>query len=511
MTSPGGAEPRDETTARPSLEEFRNLAATHRVIPVVRTLLADGLTALGVYQALACDAPGTFLLESANSGTWSRWSFIGVRSSAMLTEIGGTARWCGEVPTGLPAGDSPIATLRQSLHALHSPRLPNLPPLTGGMVGYLGYDAVRELESIGDSTVDVLGLPSMAYLLAADMAAIDHLNGTITLIANAVNADGTADGVDEAYERSLKRLEAMIVALAKAPAPSISETPIATDEKIVGGDPEFANKVEIAKEHIRAGDAFQVVLSQRFSVETTASSLNIYRALRMTNPSPYMYYIRIPQTDFSGVAFDIVGSSPEALVKIADGEALIHPIAGTRPRGKTAEEDAELAADLLADEKERAEHLMLVDLGRNDLGRVCDPGSVSVVEFMNVERYSHVLHLVSTVTGRVRSDITASDVVCATFPAGTLSGAPKPRAMQIIEDLEHTRRGVYGGCIGYLDFTGDADTAIAIRTAVIKDGIAHVQAGAGIVADSKAGSEDAECRHKAAAVLRAVRMAALLG
>ena len=491
----------------PTLDEFRELAQTHRVIPVTRTVLADGHTALGLYQALAADAPGTFLLESAHGGTWSRWSFIGVRSTAMLTSHDGNARWLGDVPANLPRAESPIDTLRAALDALHSPRVPGLPPLTGGLVGYLGYDAVRELEDIGDSTADELQLPTMSYLLAVDMAAVDHLNGTVTLIANAVNTDDRREGVDEAFARSTARLDEMQALLATALAPEVASIPPAVDVPALDGDPGFIDKVEVAKEHIRAGEAFQIVLSQRFAMPTTARSLDVYRALRMTNPSPYMYYIRMPKDDFSDVAFDIVGSSPEALVKVSSGEALIHPIAGTRPRGKSAEEDAALAADLLADEKERSEHLMLVDLGRNDLGRICDAGSVCVVEFMTVERYSHVLHLVSTVTGRLRPDVSACDVISATFPAGTLSGAPKPRAMQIIEDLEDTKRGVYGGCIGYLDFAGDADTAIAIRTAVIKDGTAYVQAGAGIVADSQAAMEEAECRHKAAAVLRAVRMA----
>ncbi|MEY5145119.1 MAG: anthranilate synthase component [Actinomycetota bacterium] len=495
------------TQAWPSIAEFRELARTHRVIPVVRTVLADGHTALGLYQALAQNAPGTFLLESAHGGTWSRWSFIGVRSTAVLSEHDGAAMWYGQVPAHLPSGGSPISALRDTLAALHSPRVPGLPPLTGGLVGYLGYDAVRELENIGDSTTDELQLPAMSYLLAADMAAVDHLNGTVTLIANAINLDAGPDGVDDAYARSIARLDEMHAQLASAKAPEVVDLPAHADVPDLVGDAEYISKVDIAKEHIRAGDAFQIVLSQRFTTPTRARALDVYRALRMTNPSPYMYYIRMPNSDFTDVAFDIVGSSPEALVKVSEGEALIHPIAGTRPRGKTADEDAALAADLLADEKERAEHLMLVDLGRNDLGRVCDAGSVCVVEFMNVERYSHVLHLVSTVTGRLRPEVTACDVICATFPAGTLSGAPKPRAMQIIEDLEATKRGIYGGCIGYLDFAGDADTAIAIRTAVIKDGLAYVQAGAGIVADSLPAAEDAECRHKAAAVLRAVRMA----
>jgi anthranilate synthase component 1 len=266
------------------------------------------------------------------------------------------------------------------------------------------------------------------------------------------------------------------------------------------GGPAYQAAVEAAKEHIRAGDAFQVVPSQRFETACEASALDVYRVLRATNPSPYMYLFR-----FEG--FDVVGSSPEALVKVEDGRAMLHPIAGTRPRGATPREDQALAEELLADPKERAEHLMLVDLGRNDLGRVCRPGSVEVVDFMSVERYSHVMHIVSTVTGRLAADRTAFDVLTACFPAGTLSGAPKPRAMQIIESLEPVRRGLYGGCVGYLDFAGDSDTAIAIRTALLRDGTAYVQAGAGVVADSDPVAEDTECRNKAAAVLRAIHTA----
>jgi len=505
-TTSGAAMMNADGCVSPTLDEFRELARTHRVIPVVRTLIADGHTALGLYQALAGDRPGTFLLESANGDTWSRWSFIGVRSPAMLTERNGRAVWVGRAPAGLPAGQAPLAALRETLELLHSPRLPGLPPLTGGLVGYLGYDAVREMEKIGDSTHDELQLPSMAYLLATDIAAMDHHNSRVTLIANAVNFDNTDARVDEAYAECVMRLEQMANDIAHAPSPHVSIAAAVPEGPELIGDSDYQCKVEVAKEHIRAGDAFQIVLSQRFSMPTSAASLDIYRALRMLNPSPYMYYIRVPSIDADDntVLCDIVGSSPEALAKLTDGEVMIHPIAGTRPRGANAQEDGAQAADLLADTKERAEHLMLVDLGRNDLGRVCEPGSVKVVEFMAVERYSHVLHLVSTVTGIVRSDVAACDVVYATFPAGTLSGAPKPRAMQIIEDLEVTKRGIYGGCVGYLDFNGDADTAIAIRTAVIKDGVAHIQAGAGIVADSQPAAEDAECRHKAAAVIRAV-------
>jgi anthranilate synthase component 1 len=265
--------------------------------------------------------------------------------------------------------------------------------------------------------------------------------------------------------------------------------------------------VESAKEYIRAGDAFQIVLSQRFVEPCAAPALDVYRALRMTNPSPYMYLLNLPGADMDSAGFSIVGSSPEALVKLTGDEAMLHPIAGTRPRGRTPDEDADLVAELLADPKERAEHLMLVDLGRNDLGRVCRAGTVNVVEFMRVEQYSHVHHIVSTVVGRLRGGVSAYDLLAATFPAGTLSGAPKPRAMEIIDELEQTRRGLYAGCIGYFDFAGDMDTAIAIRTALIRDGQAYVQAGAGIVADSVAQTEDLECQSKAAAVLRALAIA----
>jgi anthranilate synthase component 1 len=268
---------------------------------------------------------------------------------------------------------------------------------------------------------------------------------------------------------------------------------------------DYRAKVDIAKEHIRAGDAFQIVLSQRFDVPTDADPLEIYRVLRATNPSPYMYLLRLPTPDGEPIA--VVGSSPEALVTVRDGLVTMHPIAGTRPRGHTDEDDVLLAKDLLADEKERSEHVMLVDLGRNDLGRVCAPGTVEVVDFMTVRRYSHVMHLESTVTGQLKAGTTAFDALTAAFPAGTLSGAPKPRAMEIIDKLEVTRRGVYGGVVGYLDFAGDADTAIAIRTAVLRGGTAYVQAGAGIVADSDPAAEDAECRTKAAAVLNAIAVA----
>ncbi|OKJ08298.1 anthranilate synthase component I [Kitasatospora sp. CB01950] len=494
------------------LEAFRALAADTRVIPVTRRLLADGLTPIGVYRSLAAERPGTFLLESAEQGSWSRYSFVGVRSGAALT-VGpdGGARWLGEPPVGIPTSGDPLEVLRATLAALHTPRHPDdgLPPLTGGLVGYLGYDMVRRLENLPNLTPDDLKLPELTLLLATDLAVLDHSDGTVLLIANAVNHNDLATGVDEAHADAVARLDAMEADLRRPVEPGLATwTPTEVEAHSPFGGAPYRKAVEVVKERIRAGEAFQVVPSQRFEAPCEASALDVYRVLRTTNPSPYMYLFRFPGPDGGAEGgFDVVGSSPEALVKVAEGEAMVHPIAGTRHRGATALEDAELAAELLADPKERAEHLMLVDLGRNDLGRVCAPGSVEVVEFMAVERYSHVMHIVSTVTGKVAEGRSALDVLTACFPAGTLSGAPKPRAMQIIEELEPTRRGLYGGCVGYLDFAGDSDTAIAIRTAVIRGGTAYVQAGAGVVADSDPHAEDTECRNKAKAVLRAVAAA----
>ncbi|MBC2867802.1 anthranilate synthase component I [Streptomyces mexicanus] len=493
------------------LETFRKLAGDRRVIPVTRKLLADGDTPVALYRKLAAERPGTFLLESAENGrSWSRYSFVGVRSAATLTEREGRAHWLGTPPVGVPVEGDPLAALRATVETLHTPRdLADdlgLPPFTGGMVGYLGYDIVRRLEKIGPGEHDELQLPELTMLLTSDLAVLDHWDGTVLLIANAINHNDLDTGVDEAYADAVARLDAMEADLSRpvAQPPAVlppSELPEYTAR---WGGEDFRAAVEDVKERIRAGEAFQVVPSQRFQTPCTASALDVYRVLRATNPSPYMYLFR-----FDG--FDVVGSSPEALVKVEDGRAMLHPIAGTRPRGATPQEDQALAEELLADPKERAEHLMLVDLGRNDLGRVCEPGSVEVVDFMSIERYSHVMHIVSTVTGRVAAGRTAFDVRTACFPAGTLSGAPKPRAMQIIDELEPSRRGLYGGCVGYLDFAGDSDTAIAIRTALLRDGTAYVQAGAGIVADSDPVAEDTECRNKAAAVLRAVHTANRLG
>ncbi len=486
----------------PDLAAFRSQAAERRVVSVHRRVLADAETAIGLYLKLAANRPGTYLLESAEQGVWSRYSFIGVRAAAVLTESGGDAVWTGEAPVGLPSGGDPLQAVRETLRLLHTPRGEGLPPFTSGLVGYIGYDAVRRLEALPDTNPKDLQIPELAFMLASDLAVLDHHTGEVWLVANAHNFDATDERVDEAYADAVDRIDRMAAALAQ-PTPSavVSAQPDHQLPLRRQRTPEqFQAAVAAAVEEIKAGEAFQVVVSQRFEVDTTADALDIYRVLRLTNPSPYMYLLRLD-------GFDIVGSSPEALVTVKGDTAITHPIAGSKPRGATPAEDAALETELLHDPKERAEHVMLVDLGRNDLGRVCKPGTVEVIEFMEVRRYSHIMHLESTVTGTVSGDRTALDVVLAAFPAGTLSGAPKVRAMEIIDELEASRRGLYGGVVGYLDFAGDADAAIAIRTALLRNGTAYIQAGGGIVADSDPPTEDQESQNKAAAVVRAISIA----
>ncbi|CAB4562733.1 MAG: anthranilate synthase component I [Actinobacteria bacterium] len=491
-----------------NLEEFRNYATEFNVIPVSRRLLADGNTPVGIYQKLAKNKENTFLLESAeHDGTWARYSFIGVRSEATLSEKNGVAYWQGVAPAGAPQGIDPLEALKICASHLRSPQISGLPPLTSGLVGFMGYDVVRRLEKIPNLTSKDIDLPELSFMLTSDLAVFDHSNATITLIANAINWDGSDDRVDQAYASCQSRLDQMESDL-KAPLSSqaqrLPEFTSPEYEVNVTAE-EFKSSVVKIKEEILSGEAFQVVLSQRFSMPSTADAIDVYRMLRLNNPSPYMYLFR-----FNG-GIEIVGSSPEALVKVNQKDVMIHPIAGTRRRSADPREDEALARELLADPKERAEHLMLVDLGRNDLGRVCAPGTVEVADFMQIERYSHVMHIVSTVTGKLKEDATPADALFSVFPAGTLSGAPKPRAMEIIEEQESTRRGIYGGIVGYIDFTGNLDTAIAIRTALLLDGTAYVQAGAGIVADSDPESENQECHNKAAAVLSAIHAANRLG
>ncbi len=496
----------------PDLPQFQVLARDRRVIPVVRRLMADAETPVGVYRKLAADAPGTFLLESAeHGGMWSRYSIVGAASRATLTERAGEAVWLGDPPVGVPLGGDPLDAVRDTLAALTTEPIPGLPPLTGGLVGAITYDAVRHWEKVPSTAPDVLGLPVVSLMLATDLAVLDHSDGSVLLVANAVNYDATDARVDEAWSDAVRRLDAMTEALRRPAESTVAAIDTAVRdaalEEVTSNMPQerYLDIVESAKEDIRAGEVFQVVLSQRFSIDCPVDALDVYRALRAANPSPYMYLLRLPHPD--GSTFDVVGSSPEALVRVEGRQAVTHPIAGSRPRGKTPDDDVRLGEELLADPKERSEHVMLVDLGRNDLQRVCRPGTVDVVEFMRLRHYSHVIHLESTVVGDLRPEATAYDALVATFPAGTLSGAPKPRAMTLIEQYEPSRRGVYGGVVGYLDFHGNMDMAIAIRTGVVKDGVAHVQAGAGIVADSVPHLEHEECCNKAAAVLRAVAAA----
>ena len=494
----------------PDAGTFRELARDRRVIPVVRRLLADAETPLGVYRKLAQDRPGTFLLESAeHGGVWSRYSIIGARCAATLTERDGEACWIGEPPTGVPTSGDPTKALRDTVNALRTDAVGGLPPLTGGMVGAMSYDVVRRWERLPDDTVDDLRLPELTMMLATDLAVLDHADGSLLLVANAVNYDHTDERVDEAWADAVARLDRMSAELAASADSTVAVMDLAVPrprpQLPPGG---YEANVERAKEAIRAGDVFQVVPSQRYEIDCPVDALDVYRVLRASNPSPYMYLLRLPLPD--GGTYDVVGSSPEALVKVEGRRVMTHPIAGTRPRGLTPEEDAENARSLLADDKERAEHLMLVDLARNDLGRVCEAGSVEVLDFMSVERYSHVMHIVSTVVGRLRPDRSAYDALVATFPAGTLSGAPKVRAMELIDEMELTRRGLYGGTVGYLDFAGDLDMAIAIRTAVISGGVAYVQAGGGVVADSVPADEHQESVNKSMAVLRAVAAATSL-
>jgi anthranilate synthase component I len=495
---------------QPSREAFAKLAKDHVVVPVWRQVLADLQTPLAVYDRLRRNSGATFLLESVEQGErWGRYSFIGLRPFCQLHARVGQVQVTGTLPpaVALPVyqaartGD-PLTTLETLIDALRAPQLPGLPPLFAGAVGYVGYNAVRWIERIPDTGVDDLGMDDVRLVLPGQLVAFDHLCQRLTVVTNVL----VGDDIDTQYDAAVTASEELVARLA-APVRARPVPPpraaVVTDAQANMSREAFLAAVDTAKEHIRAGDAFQIVPSQRFSLRTDADPLSVYRVLRVINPSPYMYL-------FDWGDLQVVGSSPEALVTVRGGRAEIWPIAGSRPRGADDEEDTELECSLLDDAKERAEHVMLVDLARNDLGRVCALGSVVVDDFMSVVRYSHIMHIVSRVSGTVRQGMGPVDVLRATFPAGTLSGAPKVRAMEIIDDLEPTRRGLYGGGIGYIDLAGNLDLCIAIRTLVIRDGWAHVQAGAGIVADSVPEREYEETQHKAMALLAAVRAAAEL-
>lgn len=499
------------TAGSTSYEQFQALIGAHRVIPVIRELFADGETPVGIYRKLAAGQPGSFLLESAEQGgIWSRFSFVGVSSFGVLTQEGDDTRWIdygvsAERALGSALDLGPLAALDYLFERWQTPRLPEHPPLTGGLVGFIGWEAIRQIENLPHQPPADYDVPGQSFSFVADLVVLDHKYGTVQLIANVLN-DGT-DSPDELWSAAHARLDAVQARFAAPSEAWLSEvdltTPAYPTNRTTRDD--FLASVGRAKEHIIAGDVFQVVISQRFDQECTAHPIDVYRVLRSLNPSPYMYLLSLESS--TGEPYSIVGSSPEALVKVQNGRVFTHPIAGSKPRGATPEADADFAEELAADAKEGAEHLMLVDLARNDLLKVCRAGSVEVTEFKRIERFSHIMHLVSSVEGDLLPDKSAIDVFRAAFPAGTLSGAPKPRALEIIDSLEPAQRGVYGGVVGYFGFAGDADLAIAIRTATIKDGVAHVQAGGGLVLDSDPASEYQESQNKAAAPLRAVAVA----
>jgi anthranilate synthase component 1 len=486
-------------TLRPTREEFRELARTHTVIPVWRHLLGDLTTPVAAFARIVGDAPG-FLLESVEHGErWSRWSFIGRNPLATLTAQGRA----GTLPDGVPLDQGILAAVEAILAAWRAPSFEELPPLHGGIMGYLGYDVVREVEHLPDVPADDLGHPDAMVAVIGQLAAYDHWRQRVTLIDNVLVDPGLSDDeLDARYDAAVAALETLAQDGTRTLDEPLVEPPSLDDElpevtPRMGADA-YRAAVDVAKEHILAGDIFQVVLAQRFDLDLQADPFDVYRVLRQVNPSPYMYFLRQP-----GVT--LVGSSPEPMVQLLDGTVISRPIAGTRRRGRTDEEDRRLGAELIEHPKERAEHVMLIDLARNDVGRVVQYGTEQVDEMMTLERYSHVMHMTSQVSGKLRDGQSAIDVLRATLPAGTVSGAPKVRAMEIIDSLEPTKRGPYAGVVGYLDFSGNIDTAITIRTMVIDDqGRASVQAGAGIVVDSVPEHEDLECHNKARALLAAV-------
>ncbi len=489
---------------RPTREQFHAWAGDHTVVPVWRELLADLITPVAAFARLCGDdAPG-FLLESVEHGErWSRWSFVGRNPLATIVSRDGALTVDGDLPADLPLGEGVLAAIEWLLERYRSPMVDELPPLHGGLMGYLGYDVVREVERLPHVPEDVTGYPDAVLSVIGQLAAFDHFRQRVTLIENVLVPAGADDAeLDRLYDAALDRLAVLAADGARPLAEPMVDPPDADAEPPAvhsSMDTEtFHRAVGVAKEHILDGDIFQVVLSQRYSFDLEADPFDVYRVLRQVNPSPYMYFVRTPEVS-------LVGSSPEPMVKLVDGRVISRPIAGTRRRGRTEADDKRLGAELREHPKEVAEHVMLVDLARNDVGRVVRFGTEQVDEMMVLERYSHVMHLTSQVSGELADGRTPIDVLRATLPAGTVSGAPKVRAMEIIDDLEPVKRGPYAGVVGYIDFSGTIDTALAIRTLMVgADGRAHVQAGAGIVADSVPEHEDLECRNKAGALLAAI-------
>jgi anthranilate synthase component 1 len=478
----------DALHVEPSLDEVRALAREHNLVPLRHTFIDDLETPVSAFLKLRGSEPEfpAFLLESAEQGQRvGRYSFIGVRPRKVV-------RW------SLGDEGDPYAVADAEVRRYSQAPLADLPPFAGGAVGFFGYDLVRTVEPLGEPNPDAIGLPDMALMLSDVLVAFDHLKHTITVLVNVYTEDGDVDAAYADAHATIAKARRLLA----GPVPAVRPTPARPRPVFSSNMPRESFEAMVARiiEYVHAGDAFQVVPSQRWSAPLDADPFSIYRGLRVVNPSPYMYFL-----DF--LDFQVAGASPEPLLTVTGRHVATRPIAGTRPRGADAAEDVVIAEGLLQDEKERAEHVMLVDLGRNDLGRVCEYGSVEVDTFMAIETYSHVMHIVSSVSGTLRDGIGPMDALRSVLPAGTLSGAPKVRAMQIIDELEPVKRGGYGGAIGYLSYTGDLDTCIHIRTVVIKDGVAHVQAGGGTVADARPDYEFAESEAKARGVLRAIELA----
>jgi anthranilate synthase component 1 len=494
---------------QPDRAGFLEHASRHNVVPVWREILADLMTPVAAFLRLDV-GPHAFLLESVEGGErWARYSFLGGDAFGVISARDGKLDVSGSPPLLPEEGERPLAYVRRLLAAFDAPDIPGLPPLHGGAVGFIGYDCVRELEELPDAPTDDLGLPDLALILTRSFVVFDHLLQKAFVITNVATGEGDHEHLyDEAIARCDAVIEKLKTPLGEPPIDLDLDSHVDFEESL--SDAGYEERVLRAKEYVFSGDVFQVVPSRRFGAPLKGSAFGAYRALRNVNPSPYMYFLRFGELA-GAPSFEIAGSSPEPLVRVTGDRIVSRPIAGTRGRGATEEEDLALEKDLLADEKERAEHVMLVDLARNDVGRVSRYGTVEVEELMTIERYSHVMHIVSSVTGRLDPAHLPFDALTASFPAGTVSGAPKVRAMEVIDELETVKRGPYAGVVGYFDFSGNIDTCITIRTIVATRGRAYVQAGAGVVADSDPTEEALETRRKAEALLRAVAAGERLG
>jgi anthranilate synthase component 1 len=485
-----------------SFDEFCQLASQGNLVPLYREILADFETPVSAFSKINTGS-SAFLFESIEGGeNWARYSFLGSHPSVVFwEEKGEVVTQKGRKQHRVPLQGNPLEHIREIMAEYRPIVFPGLPRFVGGAVGYLGYDVVRSFEPISSIGKDGLKTPLFAFCITDTLLIFDNVAHTVKVVANAQIHSTKKAKLRKAYQDAIDRIESIIAKLNKPrrrPLLSKRRVPLKFQSNMTSAD--FEKMVLRTKEYIQAGDIIQGVISQRWHTTIHTNPLEIYRALRVINPSPYMFYLRI-------AGIELVGSSPEILVRCEEGNIVVRPIAGTRPRGHTPQDDQELEQDLLSDQKELAEHVMLVDLGRNDVGRVAKPGTVKVERFMKVERYSHVMHIVSQVVGELDPQYTVYDVMKACFPAGTVSGAPKIRAMQIIEELEPTRRGPYAGAVGYFSFSGNMDTCINIRTVVVKDQKAYIQAGAGIVADSDPAREYEETRNKAGAMMRGIEMA----